>query len=281
MPLVRAVSFAVALALLTATTRVLADQATKVACVRANEEGQDLRRDGKLLEARDRFTICATPSCPDILRKDCIVRREETQRAIPAIRFIVTDSRGTRLPTVSITVDGVEAARRPDDAIEINPGQHAFEVSVAGHEHAVRRFVLQDGDGRRDETIVLQSTETAAPVSPSAVTPYQAVAFGAGGVGIILLGVGTYFGFAAKSTYDEASSPSNCPRGPTSCNDAGLDGAKRADDQAAVSTAMFIVGGLLLTGGVVLYFTAPKDRSVSIAPRLGVGAAGLDARVSW
>lgn len=280
MSLGRALSLSAVLAMAAVSTRARADEAGKRACVRANEEGQDLRRDGKLLDARNRFTTCSTPSCPNILRQDCIVRRDEVERAIPAIRFIVMDSRRARVPNASVTVDGIEVGRRPDEAIEVDPGEHTFEVTLAGHERAVRRFALREGDGRRDETIVLQATE-AAPSATSTTDPYRVVAYGIGGVGVVLLGVGTYFGLAAKSTYDEASSATNCPRGPASCNDAALEGAKRADDQAAVSTATFIVGGLLVAGGVVLYFTAPTKGRLSIAPSLGTTLAGVEARARW
>jgi hypothetical protein len=180
MPLARMLTLAALAASFTVATRAPADQSTKVACVRANEEGQDLRRDGKLLEARDRFTSCATPSCPTILRQDCIVRRDEAQRAIPATRLIVTDSGGARLSNASITVDGIEAARRPDDVIE--GGEHSFEVSLSGHGSVVQRLALGEGDGRRDETVVMKSTEQPGPQA-STRHPYRIAALARSGLG--------------------------------------------------------------------------------------------------
>jgi hypothetical protein len=48
---------------------VLADM-TKDQCIDANGKGQELRREGKLSEARDQLRACANAACPAMVRDD-------------------------------------------------------------------------------------------------------------------------------------------------------------------------------------------------------------------
>ena len=52
------------------------------------------------------------------------------------------------------------------------------------------------------------------------------------------------------------------------------------DTRATLSTAMFVVGGVGLTAGLVLLLTAPKAKpatptKASVEPWIGIGSAGL------
>lgn len=91
----------------------------------------------------------------------------------------------------------------------------------------------------------------------------------AGGAGIVGLGVGAFFGLRVAAKNDE--SKENCAG--NRCNQLGFDARQSALDAATVSTIAFIAGGALLAGGVILYFTAPKGKTSSLAVGPMVGAA--------
>ena len=95
-----------------------------------------------------------------------------------------------------------------------------------------------------------------------------------GGVGVIGLGIGTYFGLRAISK--DGSADDRCPGNSGSCGDArGAQLSKEANDAAKLSNGFLIGGALLAAAGVVLYFTAPA----SGAPALALGGDGRSVHV--
>ena len=85
-----------------------------------------------------------------------------------------------------------------------------------------------------------------------------------GGVGIVGIGIGSYFGARAISKNSDADNA--CP------NDVCITAqGKELDDQAhsaATLSNVFVIGGAaLLVGGAVLYFTRPKEQAVQVGMR--------------
>ena len=68
---------------------------TKDECIAASEDGQDLRRAGKISAATKRFLLCTHESCPAPVRTDCESRAREADRAQPTVRFVARDRQGT------------------------------------------------------------------------------------------------------------------------------------------------------------------------------------------
>jgi hypothetical protein len=73
-----------------------------------------------------------------------------------------------------------------------------------------------------------------------------------GAAGLVAIGVGSYFGLAARSKWNDADCPNNvCPT---------TDRQKMAEEskkQANLSTGLFVGGGVLLAAGAVLFLTSP------------------------
>jgi hypothetical protein len=97
------------------------------------------------------------------------------------------------------------------------------------------------------------------------------------GVGVVGLGVGTVFGFLAKSKLD-ASNNGPCDKNDR-CTPDGLNDRHSAESFATVSTIGFIAGGVFAAGGVVLFLTAPPPTSTSttgltLSPAPLTGGAG-------
>lgn len=252
-------------------------------CIRTSEDGQDRRREGKLRDAEALFDFCSSSSCPNPLRGDCIVRLTETRRAMPTLGFAAVDGRANPVASVKVTMEGTPLMLRSDGRFHVDPGEHTFEISADGHQPVLRKLVLREREERR-ENLVLRRVDGAdvsdnAVATPLGLSPdaQRVGAYAIAGAGIIALGLGTYFGFASKGSYDDAKSgEAMCARSPTTCDRPEVEDAeRRAGTQADFSTGFFITGAVLVAAGALLYFTIPK-RSVatSVGPlRVQVGAS--------
>lgn len=104
-------------------------------------------------------------------------------------------------------------------------------------------------------------------------TTQRVIGIAVGGVGLVGIGLGTYFGLNAinkDKKADEKCSPTVCQE------PADFDNADAAKTSATASTVSFIAGGALVAGGVLLYFLAPSEpSSVSLTPVVAPGYAGL------
>jgi hypothetical protein len=77
----------------------------------------------------------------------------------------------------------------------------------------------------------------------------------AAGVGLVGVGLGTFFGLGANSKWSDAQS--HCSN--AECDAEGVSLASDAKSAGNMSTVFFVAGGVLLAGGAVLYFTAPSS----------------------
>lgn len=259
-------------------------QPSKRECVALNEAGQELRQSGKFYDARARFEACAVSGCPAVLRDDCVARLGDVTRAMPSVKLTVKDARGRVVRPRRVILDGKDVTVDSSDGIATDPGEHNLDVEAEGFAPTRKTFVAREGAKRHEEVVHVDDLArdvTSAERADASPSPRRLVALGVGGAGIALVGIGAYFGLAAKSTYDDASSLENCPQGPSSCNTAGIDGGRRADEQATISTVTFIAGALFLAGGLVVYVTAPEKRTVQVAPSVGRTATGIAATVTW
>jgi hypothetical protein len=97
-----------------------------------------------------------------------------------------------------------------------------------------------------------------------------------GAVGVLAVGIGAFAGLHANSTYKDALAA--CGGNPSCAPGTnGLTLRQSASTWATVSTASFIGAGVALTGGAVLFFTAPRGRA---GPAVGVGPAAQGTGLS-
>jgi hypothetical protein len=140
---VKAAIGACMLAIAVAPASVSADDApSKQQCREAYENGQRVRRTGKLIEARRDFLLCARDPCPLAFQPECVQWLDEVERLQPTV---VIDVRG---PTdgVRVLVDGSALASALDGReIPIDPGDHAFRVETPGHAPTERHELIVEG----------------------------------------------------------------------------------------------------------------------------------------
>jgi hypothetical protein len=223
------------------------------------------------------------------------VARERVEKLEPVLsRLKVVVPPDAAIPNLEVLRDGVVVGTAQwGITLPIDPGTHTIAARAPGRQGWSQSIQLA---ARPDAIEVsVPELEAAAPsTSPGAHSPAlpeapgqaspavawstrKTAAVATAAAGLVGLGVGTYFAFAAKSAYDRsnAGQPPHCAD--NRCDPAGLHDRSGAFDKATVSTVSFAVGAAALAGGALLYFTAPSPPrpTVAIAPP---GFAGFAMR---
>jgi serine/threonine-protein kinase len=190
-------------------------------------------------------------------------------------------------------------------ALPVDPGKYHVVASAAGYQsYEADVEVAANADSKSLEIPALVASATppvSAPALPAANNPgptqtttpvparnaepassgnaMRTAAYVTGALGVVSLGVGTYFGVKAISKNNDAKD--HCPGGNT-CNDPqGETLTKDAQSAATVSNITIGVGAAFVVAGVVLYLTsAPKEKPESAArlemhPLVGRDLAGI------
>ncbi len=251
-------------------------------CLMAAEGSLKLRAEHKLRLTRTQLAVCSSPSCPAEVRQECMHRIDEVNAASPSIVLAVKDRAGHDLSAVRVTVDGQLATEHIDgSSMQIDPGPHEFTFEAPGAPPLTDTVILHEGEKERRETVTLALGSAPPPgataatadttpggdaAKPAANGKTQRVAgIVVGAVGIAGLGVGGIFGVLGSSSWSTAKR--ECPTA-TGCSPQAMSDRSSAVTSATISTVGFIAGGVLLAGGLTLFFTAPKGD----APRVGLEA---------
>jgi len=122
--------------------------------------------------------------------------------------------------------------------------------------------------------------QAASPAQESSRAPdghASAVPWVVGGIGVVALGVGSYFGLKSVAKANDARDI--CPKG--ICNsEQGASAASDAHSAAKISNVSFALGAAALATGVVLYFALPTKHGaqVGMLPMLDPTSVGLALR---
>jgi hypothetical protein len=228
-------------------------------------------------------------------------RATALERRLPTIHVVMPPS-VLEQPGFELRVDGelIDKFHYRNGVIATKPGKHVIEASAPLRHWSER--ITSDAAGttqvtvqlERDTCVTAASPPTAQHGTPAAVpressspgSARRTLGLALAGVGIAGLASGVVFGLLTlekKSTIEEL-----CGGNPGSCNaPAGSVDPEResAKTTATISTASFIVGGLALVGGGVLYFTAPSavgtTGRVRLAPQIADGGGSLGLAGSW
>ena len=259
-----------------------AAEPTKLECIAANDAAQDLRRAGKLREAREKLALCISTTCPGPVREDCAQRLTEVDGVMPSIVFEAKDGAGNDVAGVTVTMDGQPLPSKLSGLpVQVDPGEHRFVFEAEGLPATEKVVVVREGERDRHERVVLG--QPGAPTPPPSLSEggsQKTIAYVVGGAGVVGLVIGGVFGLVSKGTYNHAFQ-NECGGNPNGCSTQGAQDGQTAHSQATISTVGFIAGAALLGGGAVLYFTAPRGRSVAVAPTVGTAGGGLSVVGAW
>ncbi|HEY3665027.1 MAG TPA: hypothetical protein VGL19_03460 [Polyangiaceae bacterium] len=144
-------------------------------------------------------------------------------------------------------------------AADIDAGKHVIQARAPGFLSWRSELVI--GGEARSATItvpVLQPDPTAhaAEDTGSPRTSRRIAAIAVGGVGLVGLGVGGFFGLSAQSSYSDSKSACNDSN---VCTAHGKELRDSAHSKALVSTVASGVGLVALATAAVVWFTAPNS----------------------
>lgn len=260
----------------------LADD-VKRQCVDASTEGQTLRRDEKLLEAREQMLLCARDACPNIVRSHCIKWLREVEDQTPSVVVRAQDGDGSDLTDGKVTIDG-QAGKLDGHPVALNPGEHVVVIERADGARKEEKVLLADGEKSRllvlrfPRTAQAEGTGGSTGGSPNVPEPppesKPAVPTGAwvlGGVGIVSLGAFAYFGLSAQSDFDALK---------TTCSPNCTDDQKHSAYTKAIVSDVALGVGVAALGGAVLWTIlshtggkASASASASTGPSVRVDVA--------
>lgn len=184
-------------------------------------------------------------------------------------------------------------------AIPVDPGEHVIEASAPGRKAWSSKInVGPDGAKVSVEIPQLEATSSTAPgagAGASSGTPVvtattseppadrptssgsaqRTAGLVLGGVGVVGVGLGAYFGVRSFSKWSDAKDA--CSDYPYDCGTEGTDLRASASSAGTTSTIAFIAGGALLATGVVLYLTAPTKKT-SVALAVGAQSVSLGGK---
>jgi hypothetical protein len=259
-------------------------RADDMACVAASETEVGLRKQQKLRAALEQLALCSAPGCPAEVRAECDQRAVALNAALPSVVLVATDAQGNDLSQVTVTLDGAPFATVLDGrALPLDPGNHVLRFAAPGKPAVDKSIVAHESEKGRQVSVVLGTPAVgpALPVPPGAVPPpvvsapvasdappngahwstRRTLAVASAGVGVIGLGVGAVFGIVGLS--DASAVKSDCPAAGCANHAQAVSDRNSSLLAGNVSTAAFIVGGLGLAAGAVLWFTAPKSAGAS------------------
>jgi hypothetical protein len=159
-------------------------------------------------------------------------------------------------------------------AVPVDGGTHTIEVTATGRT-ALSASVTVAPEADHLTYAVPQLVDGAAEVAPSRrLSSTRGIAgLAVAGAGVVGLGVGTAFGAIALS--QKSAALDACPG--TVCTSAsGASKWSTATSSATVSTIGLIAGGVLVAGGAVLWFTAPRPSGTGT--QVGFGPMSLQLK---
>jgi hypothetical protein len=168
-------------------------------CLAASDEGQVLRDQSKLMEAREAFRTCGQTACPGVVQRTCVRWLAEMEEAIPTVVLAAraSDDRSV-LDDVAVEIDGAALLDRlSGTATPVNPGRHIFAFKRGATTVKVEALVNVAEKNR----LIVARFDTVPPILappparaeprdevPHGASPVIPLALGAVGVGALVVG---------------------------------------------------------------------------------------------
>ena len=169
-------------------------------------------------------------------------------------------------------------------AFPVDPGPQRLEVSAPGRRTFTRDFVVPVGPS--STTIQVPALVSTAPPSGSMAPPpdeglgaQRALGLATGGLGLVGIGLGAYFGVRALDSKSDGEAHCNGKY----CDAAGLDLMDSGKSQATAATVSLAIGVALAGAGAALVITAPgrSEPRLALAPAIGPKGGGVGVGGRW
>lgn len=230
------------------------------ACLSSHTEGQELRLQGKLLEARDELMQCSATGCPSQVIRDCLGWLEQIQVQIPSVGFRVTAD-GTSRADVTVEIDGkVVLERLSGKSIDLNPGPHQVRVLLPPFEPYEKDIVVSEGDKFRMLEIAfntpaseLPTPESTGPAVVEMHRPIPMTAWVFAGVSAAAAISGTAWGLSTQAL--KAELEAGCAPPKTGCSPESIAILKQ---RALIADISWGVSAVSLLTASAFYFLRPE-----------------------
>ncbi len=215
------------------------------------------------------------------------------------VKLVIAVPSGAAVPGLVVQRDEFPVGSAEwGDPVPVDPGRHSVSAKAPHKKTWVTTVDLAPGVHVVTVNVPLLEAEPAAvpaaPMTSSAQGTGDAeppgrtqrmLALGAGGLGVVGLGVGTFLALRAKSNYDSSNDGGHCTPD-NHCDSVGLNYRSDAYTLATGATIAFVAAGALIAGGALLYLTAPEARATTAArprlvPALGPGGASMTLASSF
>jgi hypothetical protein len=265
-------------------------------CIAAAEESQRLRRDGKLVRAREQLLVCSRAPCPVLVRTDCERWSSELDAIVPSLIVRALDPEGNDVPDVQATVDGEPiAGLLGGKEIRVDPGAHVFRFTRGSAPPMTETVVARPGEQHRILSMVFGPRasggaenplryDSRLPASgppaqpgreaPSARSdPFRPWFFAAIGAGVLAIGTASYFWISGLE--DRARLESTCGVS-HSCAPSSVDSAR---SELVIGDVVGLTGGSLAVVGLALLLFHQGARqagaTATLQPMSGGGVLGI------
>lgn len=252
---------------------------------------------GNLVQAQESYMMVVNENLPASAPKAFHNAQSEARSELQALKGRIpklTVNVAEEYTELSITLDGqpysltLLGVPKP-----IDPGEHVLVVTARGKTRTEQRFSIAEG-ARENLSLELEDDTTtgtapapsaatteasapapasadAAPASPSRTTLGYALIGG----GVLFVGIGSYFGLAAKSQRDDAlGNDALC--GGSGCTPSGREEIDSATTKAHIATGGFALGAAALGVGAYFLFTgAEPSREVGLLPVVSPDTVGF------
>jgi hypothetical protein len=214
-------------------------------------------------------------------------RAEELSKILSTvvIRVDVSDTPGLILRLDKEDVPKVMLGAK----MNVDPGPHVLEASAPGFQVWQTTFTIgakNDAQEVRVPGLVAKPSDAGAPPGGFVWGPRRVAGIVVAGVGVtggVILGA--VFGAQAVSKNTAANAQCS-PKEPSLCNATGVTLRQDEKTDGTVSTVAWVAGGVLVAGGLALFFTAssgqaPDKAGVAVVPSVGRSEAGLRMTGRW
>jgi hypothetical protein len=264
----------------TLRTAKAGDRRVEDACYAAAVDAQRVRKDARLVEARDKLLVCASATCPADVTKLCNQWLSEVAASIPTVVVSAKDDADRDVTQVRVTLNGKLLTEKLDGVAQpVNPGSYTLRCEHVGSDPVEQEVVIREGERNRILPVRF-ATKAAPPLLPAApvasghAAPEQApppergspaLSWTVTGIGIASLGVFAYLAISGQTKYDDWAAAGR-PEGEASSLQA----------QRALSYAALGVGVVASALGVWLVLRAhPRDgAALKTSPSVGLSALG-------
>lgn len=245
-------------------------------CIKAFDDGQRMRSDGRLRAARERLLFCSQKECPGVLREDCAGVLREVDGATPTIVLAASDRDGKDLADVEVTLAGRTIATRLEGrAVSVDPGRLVLEFKRPPWAPVKVEIVVAEGEKNRNVRATLGPPKDIADSRQdgSAPAPKRSVAGWAVPIGLAVVGAGS-LAFAGLTRLRIGSEADDLR---SSCAPACADSETEAlRDDLAVANIFFGIGiGSLVLAGVSWFVLAPREGSAPASNTVNNGKAAI------